>query len=84
MVTFAYGNKPHLDFNWLFVSTDRLQVGIYQIPLGGTLTVPLPEAAQNFKVREGEAFFVPERVKHEYHNFTDKVVKAVFIVAPQL
>jgi len=35
IVTFAYGNKPHLDFNWLFVSTDKLHVGIYQIPPGG-------------------------------------------------
>ncbi len=50
----------------------------------GSLTIDLPETAQSFEVKEGEAFFVPENVKHEYHNFTDKVIKAVFIIAPQL
>jgi quercetin dioxygenase-like cupin family protein len=52
--------------------------------LEGSLTIYLPETAQSFDVCEGEAFFVPENVKHEYHNFTDKVIKAVFIIAPQL
>ena len=52
--------------------------------LEGSLTISLPETAQSFEVREGEAFFVPEDVKHEYHNFTDKVIKAIFIIAPQL
>ena len=52
--------------------------------LEGTLIVYLPETVQSFEVREGEAFFVPEDVKHEYHNFTDKVIKAIFIIAPQL
>jgi gentisate 1,2-dioxygenase len=40
IVTFAYGNKPHLDFNWLFISTDKLHVGIYQIPPGGRFEPP--------------------------------------------
>jgi mannose-6-phosphate isomerase-like protein (cupin superfamily) len=53
-------------------------------PLTVLLTIDLPETAQSFEVRKAEAFFVPEGVKHEYHNFTDKVIKAVFIVAPQL
>ena len=52
--------------------------------LEGSLTISLSETAQSFEVREGEAFFVPEDVKHEYHNFTDKVIKAIFIIAPQL
>jgi len=52
--------------------------------LEGSLTIDLPETAQSFEVCEGEAFFIPENVKHEYHNFTDKVIKAVFIIAPQL
>jgi quercetin dioxygenase-like cupin family protein len=52
--------------------------------LEGSLTVSLPETAQSFEVREGGAFFVPEGAEHEYHNFTDKVIKAIFIVAPQL
>ena len=52
--------------------------------LEGTLIIYLPETVQSFEVREGEAFFVPEGVAHEYHNFTDKVIKAVFIIAPQL
>ncbi len=52
--------------------------------LEGTLTISLPETVQSFEVREGEAFFVPEGVGHEYHNFTDKVIKAIFIIAPQL
>ena len=52
--------------------------------LEGSLTIDLPESAQSFEVREGEAFFIPEKIKHEYHNFTDKVIKAVFIIAPDL
>jgi mannose-6-phosphate isomerase-like protein (cupin superfamily) len=52
--------------------------------LEGTLIIYLPKTIQSFEVREGEAFFVPEGVEHEYHNFTDKVIKAIFIIAPQL
>ena len=52
--------------------------------LEGSLTVFLPETAQSFEVREGEVFFTPEGVKHEYHNFTSKIVKAIFVIAPKL
>jgi gentisate 1,2-dioxygenase len=52
--------------------------------LKGSLTVYLPETVQSFEVREGEAFFIPEGVKHEYHNFTDEVIEAIFVIAPQL
>lgn len=39
---------------------------------------------ESFEVHENEKFLVPEGVKHQYFNFTDKVIKLIFAVAPDL
>lgn len=48
----------------------------------GPVSVFLTETKQTFEVQEGDAFLIPEGTKHQYVNFTDKTVKAVFAVAP--
>jgi len=35
-----YGKTAYTDLNWLFVSTDKLHAGIYQIPPGGRFDPP--------------------------------------------
>lgn len=52
--------------------------------IDGPVTVFLPEELETFEVKEGEAMLIPEGVKHQYQNFTDKVIKAVFSIAPEL
>ena len=50
----------------------------------GPIMVFLPDTQESFEVLEGECMFIPEGIKHQYLNYTDKVVKAVFAVAPDL
>jgi len=55
------------------------------LPLKGKLIVYLPMDDRTFEIRDdGEAFIIPQGVKHQYYNFTKDIVKAVFFVAPKL
>jgi len=58
--------------------------------LEGTLVVKTVESAKDegnisersYEIREGEKFLIPEKIEHQYFNFTDKRVKAIFAIAP--
>ena len=60
--------------------------------LNGTLTIQVYDEDQSeesvlhetYKVEEGEQFLIPEGFKHRYLNFSDKVVEAIFGIAPDL
>jgi len=39
---------------------------------------------ETFEINEGEQFLMPEGIIHKYLNFSNKVVKALFGIAPQL
>ena len=38
----------------------------------------------SFEVLEGQKFLIPEGYKHQYLNCTDRLVKVLFMVAPEL
>jgi len=48
------------------------------------LTIFTPSTQETFEVKEGEAFFIPENVKHQYYNFTNGITRSVFVIAPKL
>ena len=50
----------------------------------GPITVFLPETLDAFEVPEGAVMLIPGGVRHQYQNFTGKVVKGVFSIAPTL
>lgn len=50
----------------------------------GPITVFLPDRLDAFEVPEGSVMLIPEGVKHQYQNFTDKIVKGIFSIAPDL
>ncbi len=58
----------------------------------GTLTVRVYEnssadesvSQRGYNILEGQKFLIPQDTKHQYLNFTDQAVKAVFAVAPNL
>jgi len=50
----------------------------------GPITVFLPDTLDAFEVPEGAVMLIPEGVRHQYQNFTDKVVKGIFSIAPKL
>ena len=52
--------------------------------LEGPVAVFLPATEDTFEVKQGEVMFVPEGVKHQYVNYTNRVVKAVHVVAPEI
>jgi len=52
--------------------------------LSGPITVFLPDILDAHEVPEGSVMLIPEGVKHQYQNFTDKVVKGIFSIAPDL
>jgi len=52
--------------------------------LKGSLTITFPKTGESFDVKEGQALLIPERSEHQYFNFTDQIVKAVFFVAPEV
>jgi len=52
--------------------------------LEGTLMVILPGSEETFKVEKTEGFFCPAGVEHQYWNATDKPVKAIFAIVPEL
>ena len=41
-------------------------------------------SVERFEINQGERFFVPENVKHNYVNFGDVNAKVVFFIAPEL
>jgi len=49
-----------------------------------SLTIFTPSTQETFEVKEGEAFFIPENVKHQYYNFTNGITRSVFVIAPKL
>jgi quercetin dioxygenase-like cupin family protein len=52
--------------------------------LEGPVAISLPDTRETFEVQEGDAFLIPEGTRHQYANFTDKTIRAVFAVAPQI
>ena len=50
----------------------------------GPITVFLPDTHETFQVHPGEAMYIPEGIKHQYINYTEKVVKGIFAIAPKL
>jgi len=50
----------------------------------GPITVFLPDKLDAYEVPEGAVMLIPEGIKHQYQNFTDKVVKGIFSIAPNL
>jgi gentisate 1,2-dioxygenase len=48
----------------------------------GPVTVYLPETQEAWELQEEEAFFIPGGVKHQIINYTDKVIKVIFAIAP--
>ncbi len=52
--------------------------------LNGPIAVFLPATEDTFEVKDGEVMFVPEGIKHQYVNYTQHVVKAIHVVAPEI
>ncbi len=63
----------------LFVLKGMLTVQVYE--KGESEATVLHET---YEVREEEQFLIPEGMKHRYLNFSDRVVEAIFGIAPAL
>jgi len=50
----------------------------------GTLRISLTETMGTLEVEEGERYFIPSGMKHQYFNLSDRTVEAIFAVAPKL
>ena len=50
----------------------------------GPITFFLPESREVFHVQEGETLFLPENTPYQIINYSNRVLKAVFAVAPVL
>ena len=52
--------------------------------LEGTLTMRNPDTGQVVVVGQGEALFIPKGAWHQGYNFTDKDLKILVMIAPQI
>ncbi len=52
--------------------------------VSGPVTVFLPEKLDAYEVPEGAVMLIPEGIKHQYQNLTDKIVRGIFSIAPNL
>ena len=52
--------------------------------LDGPMAVFLPDTEDTFEVKEGEVMFIPEGIRHYYVNYTERVAKALHVVAPEI
>ena len=50
----------------------------------GPITFFIPETHEAFHVEEGEAMFIPEGTNYQCINYTGKVVKGIFAIAPDI
>jgi gentisate 1,2-dioxygenase len=50
----------------------------------GPVTFFFPDTYDVFHVQIGDYMFIPENTKYQCINYTDQVIKAVFIIAPEL
>lgn len=50
----------------------------------GPITFYFPDTKKVFQVEKSEFMFIPENTVYKMINYTGKVVKAVFIVAPEM
>jgi mannose-6-phosphate isomerase-like protein (cupin superfamily) len=50
----------------------------------GPICVFFPDTGEAFYVNEGETMYIPEGVRHQYMNYSSKLVKGIFAVAPEL
>lgn len=50
----------------------------------GPLTFFLPDIGETYHVENGDFMFIPENNRYKIINYTGKLAKAIFIVAPQL
>jgi quercetin dioxygenase-like cupin family protein len=50
----------------------------------GPITVFLPDRLDAYEVPEGAVMLIPEGLSHQYQNFTGKMVKGIFSIAPGL
>lgn len=50
----------------------------------GPLTFHLKESREVFQAESGESVFIPEGYEYKIINYTGKLTKAVFVIAPEL
>jgi hypothetical protein len=50
----------------------------------GPITFFFPETFETFIVNEGEVMFIPENNKYQCINYTNKIVKGIFSIAPEI
>jgi len=50
----------------------------------GKITIFFPDLLDAIDVKEGHVALIPEGIKHQYQNFTEKPVKGIFSIAPEL
>ena len=91
------------DLNYLYVSTDKLTVGTWQLGPGGTydppdlhagdevyyvlegtLTEHNPVLGEFTNVNKGEALLLPEGGYHKGYNFSQDIMKILYVIAPKI
>jgi len=50
----------------------------------GPIVVFFPDTGETFEVMDGETLYIPEGLKHQYMNYSSKVIKGIFAIAPKL
>ena len=50
----------------------------------GPIVVLFPDTIETFEVKTGETLFIPEGMRHQFMNYSSKLVKGIFAVAPKL
>jgi gentisate 1,2-dioxygenase len=50
----------------------------------GPIVVLFSDTGEAFEVKDGETMYIPEGMRHQYMNYSDKLVKGIFAIAPKL
>lgn len=50
----------------------------------GPIVVLFPDTGETFEILDGETLYIPEGMKHQYLNYSSRMVKGIFAVAPEL
>jgi mannose-6-phosphate isomerase-like protein (cupin superfamily) len=70
--------ETHRGDEVLLVLEGRLQVRV-----AGPDDIPESVSHLAYEVNEGEKFFIPEGVEHQYFNLSDRLLRFLFVVAPE-
>ena len=57
--------------------------GRLQLRVAGPDDIPESVSHVAYEVNEGEKFFIPEGLKHQYFNLSDRLLRFLFAVAPE-